>query len=241
MQGDEAEHSIIAALDKIRRQQGDFDVVVMIRGGGSSIDLSCFDGYDLAASVARFPLPVITGIGHEKDDTVVDLVAHTRMKTPTAVAEFLISGARSFEEQVGALHNRFHLSVERLLTDERYRLAALAQKLALVPVRIASLANRLLLLEKDISNQTAQRMQREQSRLAYLEQAIMLLDPARVLKRGFSITRHNGKILKDAAQAGKGDVLETRLYNGSITSIVGQKEEAKRDGKKARRLPTPGL
>ncbi|MEW6117490.1 MAG: exodeoxyribonuclease VII large subunit [Nitrospirota bacterium] len=241
MQGDESERSIIAALDKITRQQDDFDVVVVIRGGGSSIDLNCFDSYALAACIARFPLPVITGIGHEKDDTVVDLVAHTRMKTPTAVAEFLISGVRSFEEKVLDLQNRLHLAAGRLVTDENYRLDALAQQLAMVPVRVISLANRLLLLEKDLSNRAARRMQREQSRLAQLEQAVMLLDPARVLKRGYSITRCNGKVLKDTAQAKSGDVLETRLYNGSITSIVGQKEEAQRDGKKQGAYLLPGF
>ena len=100
MQGAEAEQSIISALRKVRQKRDLFDVLVIIRGGGSVIDLNCFDSYNLASQVAQLPLPVITGIGHEKDDTVVDMTAHTKMKTPTAVAEFLISGLRSFEENV---------------------------------------------------------------------------------------------------------------------------------------------
>ena len=100
MQGSGAEQSIISALRKVSQKIDLFDVLVIIRGGGSVIDLNCFDSYDLASEVARSPLPVITGIGHEKDDTVVDITAHTKMKTPTAVAEFLISGLRSFEENI---------------------------------------------------------------------------------------------------------------------------------------------
>ena len=112
--------------------------MVIIRGGGSVIDLNCFDGYPLAAEVAGFPLPVITGIGHEKDDTVVDIAAHTKMKTPTAVAEFLISGMRSFEENVLGLESRIVASAEQMLRDERQKLTSFAQRLSLVPIRLTT-------------------------------------------------------------------------------------------------------
>src|SRR5208283_1477158 len=122
MQGQEAEESIISALTKIREQKHRFDVVVLVRGGGSAIDLNCFDSYAIAAHIARCPLPVITGIGHEKDASVADMVAHTRMKTPTAVAEFLISGIRSFEERIIEIQNLLRLYAERLFKDQRYKL-----------------------------------------------------------------------------------------------------------------------
>ena len=107
MQGNEAPRSIMNALDLIFEYEEMFDAVVIIRGGGAQIDLACFDQYELAFNVAQFPLPVITGIGHDKDDTVIDMVAHTRMKTPTAVAEFLISGALQFSQQLNELKNHF--------------------------------------------------------------------------------------------------------------------------------------
>ena len=122
MQGEEASFSIIAALQKIKKQIDLFDLVVIIRGGGSQIDLSCFDDYELSAGIARFPLPVVTGIGHERDDTVVDMVAHTKKKTPTAVAEFIISGVRLFETQIEDLQNSIIRYSDRLLENSRYSL-----------------------------------------------------------------------------------------------------------------------
>ena len=119
MQGNQAESSIIGALEQIYRYESFFDAVVIIRGGGSQVDLSCFDNYNLAYFVTQFPLPVITGIGHEKDDSIVDLVAHTRLKTPTAVAEFLITGIALFEQHLDDLKNRFAGNIEDLLNSAK--------------------------------------------------------------------------------------------------------------------------
>jgi len=119
MQGNQAESSIIGALEQIYRYESFFDAVVIIRGGGSQVDLSCFDNYNLAYFVTQFPLPVITGIGHEKDDSIVDLVAHTRLKTPTAVAEFLISGIAWFDQHLDDLKNRFVQNIDTLLTSSK--------------------------------------------------------------------------------------------------------------------------
>ncbi len=115
MQGNQAEGSIISALEQIYLYENFFDAVVIIRGGGSQADLSCFDNYNLAYYITQFPLPVITGIGHEKDDSIVDMVAHTRLKTPTAVAEFLISGVIQFDQHLEELKNRFLTVVQELL------------------------------------------------------------------------------------------------------------------------------
>ena len=221
MQGEEAEQSILAAFNLIEKMQDRFDVVVIIRGGGSVADLSCFDSYALAARIALFPLPVITGIGHEKDDTVADMVAHTKIKTPTAVAEFLISGIRSFEEKIISIENRLHLYAERLLNDAAYSLNSLVQRFSLVPSHITTAPqNYLNALEKNIRESLRQYLQHKENKLSAIEQAVRLLDPINVLRRGYSITRHKGQVIRDASAICKGDEIETRLYKGSIMSIA---------------------
>jgi len=222
VQGTDAEGSIIGALRKIAKYRHLFDVAVIIRGGGSAVDLNCFDNYALAAQIARCPLPVITGIGHEKDDTVADIVAHTRMKTPTAVAEFLVSGLRSFEDGVIEIQNRITRYTGRLLQDVRYRLHSLARQLGYVPGRaVSAQLNKLLLLLSSLRNFANQRIQKTDYTLDSTERALRLLDPVNVLKRGYSITRHEGKILKDASLVSKGAELDTTLYKGNIVSIIG--------------------
>lgn len=227
MQGAEAEQSIISALKKIRQQRALFDVLVIIRGGGSVIDLNCFDSYNLASQVAKFPMPVITGIGHEKDDTVVDMTAHTKMKTPTAVAEFLISGLRSFEQNIIEIQNRLAKQTERFIRDENYTLTSLTQRLNFISIQLTtSLHNKIDGTEKNLRSQIKQFVQKSGSRLDNFEKAVRLLDPANVLQRGYSITHHNGKILKDASLLRKGDVIDTRLFKGFFKSIVDKTKEA---------------
>ena len=128
MQGERTEASVIAALDRIYQHQDLFDVVVIIRGGGATSDLNSFDSYLLAANCAQFPLPIITGIGHERDDTVVDLVAHTRMKTPTAVAEFLISRMDSVGEELESLRQDVSLLAMDILSRQKNYLQLVATR-----------------------------------------------------------------------------------------------------------------
>jgi len=132
MQGNQAEQSIVEALERIYPYENFFDIVVIIRGGGSQVDLSCFDNYNVAYHVTQFPLPVLTGIGHEKDDSIVDLVAHTRLKTPTAVAEFILDGVGAFEERINALEQEAIALIEERMEEERSRMDELARKLSLV-------------------------------------------------------------------------------------------------------------
>ena len=128
MQGNQAEQSIVDALDRIYPYEDFFDLVVIIRGGGSQVDLSCFDNYQVAYHVTQFPLPVLTGIGHEKDDSIVDLVAHTRLKTPTAVAEFILEGVGSFEERINQLEQKAIELTEERMEEERGRLDDLTRE-----------------------------------------------------------------------------------------------------------------
>ena len=242
MQGQEAEKSLISALEEISRNAGDYDLAVIIRGGGSVVDLSCFDGYLTASHIAKFPLPVVTGIGHEKDDTVADMVAHTKMKTPTAVAEFVISGMRSFEEKVLDIRERTLAYTDRFLKDKRYELGALAQRISFVPLRISSLhGQRLALLRRDLEGLAAQALRREDTRCSGLDQAVRHLDPLNVLRRGYSITRHKGRVVKDASLLKRWAVIETRLRNGKITSIVQERKEAEKGEQNQTDILLPGF
>jgi exodeoxyribonuclease VII large subunit len=130
MQGNQAEQSIVEALDRIYPYEDFFDVVVIIRGGGSQVDLSCFDNYNIAYHITQFPLPVLTGIGHEKDDSIADLVAHTRLKTPTAVAEFILDGVAAFEERINLMQQETISLVENRIGEEKNQLEDLVDELS---------------------------------------------------------------------------------------------------------------
>ncbi len=220
MQGEGAEGSILSALDDIRSVVEQFDLVVIIRGGGSALDLSCFDSYNLAVAVATFPLPVVTGIGHEKDDTILDMVAHTRQKTPTAVAEFLISGLRSFEERLLDIHQRLVSKTKGLLWNEQQRLQRVSSRFIYASRNfVVAGTNRLDLLYERLLRLINRIFERHSLRLDRLEQAIRLLSPENVLRRGYSITTHNGKAIKDISVLKDGDEILTRLKDFQFKSI----------------------
>jgi exodeoxyribonuclease VII large subunit len=240
MQGAEAEQSLLSALDRIAHVAHLFDAAVIIRGGGSSIDLSCFDSYALASRISRFPLPVLTGIGHEKDDTVADMVAHTKMKTPTAVAEFLISGLRAFEERIADIMGRISTLAEGMVRDEHLTLETISRRLARIPILIAAEQNRLAMHVRDMKSATRHLIRRTADGLDHIDRALRILDPTNVLKRGYSITRHKGKVIRDAARLKKGDVIDTHLYKGAVTSIVGQRKEIKGDEQEQTAFLFPG-
>jgi exodeoxyribonuclease VII large subunit len=243
MQGQEAEASIIAALKQIRGHIKLHDAVVIIRGGGSQIDLSCFDTYSLAVEVAKFPLPVITGIGHERDDTVVDMVAHTKLKTPTAVAEFLILVMSSFEERLLDAQSTLINRAKELLREENHRLQYLMQQFQhIVKDRFNGEINRIETALHRLIHGTTQIIdgnnnklkldvnrlvgglkivfQEHKSKIKNFEQAIRLLDPINVLQRGYSITYLREKAIKDSSELQTGDIIRTKVYKGSVNSKV---------------------
>lgn len=243
MQGNEVENSVVAALNRIAERVDEWDVVVIIRGGGATSDLQGFDSLLLAENVAQFPLPIITGIGHERDDTVIDLIAHTRVKTPTAAAEFLIHHQ---EEELDALEDlsaRLAEQVSQVLYDETTRLKLVANKIPLLfstvkareEMRLhrlsASLANSSVqyveqakggvgMLEKQLVLYTSSLMQGERKRIELMENKLQSAHPDRILRLGFSITRIGGKAVKDANEVKAGDEIETTLASGTIRSIV---------------------
>ena len=228
MQGDKTEASVIAALDRIYKHQALFDVVVIIRGGGATSDLSSFDSYLLATNCAQFPLPIITGIGHERDDTIVDMVAHTRLKTPSAVDELRQAVITLSSDQLMRQRNYLRLltarfpslvmnRVERIRSDLRSLAARFpAQISSALSQREAGLGPIALRLRNATSTGLAERGRF----LQLTEQFIKMASPEYILRRGYSLTMKEGKIVKHAAELREGDELTTRFMDGEVKSIV---------------------
>ncbi len=243
MQGNEAENSIIEALNSIYDRRYDFDIVVIIRGGGSQADLSCFDSYWLAAHVAQFPLPIITGIGHDKDVSVVDLIAHTKLKTPTAVAEFILDRFTEFEtlideykiklidsanERLSEATSIFDRALSTMLpsvtistTQEKINIEKIQNKINLLSYQVlSSNKSELTLLSNSFVMTSANFIDFCKNKIEKYESKNTLLDPEHILKRGYSITLLNGKVLTDAALLNKGKRIRTILLNGEFESTV---------------------
>ena len=243
MQGERTEESVIAALDRIYAHQELFDVVALLRGGGATSDLNSFDSYLLAANCAQFPLPILTGIGHERDDTVVDLVAHTRLKTPTAVAEFLIARMDQAAQTVEELQQTMTQSASVRLLQEKQRLQSYATRFpALVGQRMER--NRTLLhqlgaklptmaqgfverkramvdrLVMQLRNATTTHLTEKQRFLQLQEQFVRMASPDYILRRGYSLTLREGKIIKRAEELHVGEELTTRFMDGEVKSII---------------------
>ena len=292
MQGVETVPTIISALEKIYRYEDFFDAVVVIRGGGATADLSSFDNYDLAYHITQFPVPVITGIGHEKDDTIIDLVAHTRLKTPTAVAEFLIAGVDRFAIKLREFESGIIQYAREILTEKQNELEEAATSLSYIVKSYISAKNsqlgktgtrmlysvrhfsmlkvqhsarlknqifpalkvlftvkrneveqktvylkhdiqRIFLKRKMVADQLNQRigqlsekmLEREKERLHFNENTLRLISPANVLKRGYTITLREGKIVKSVENMNVGEQIETHFSDGKIESRIIKKEK----------------
>ncbi|HDS07582.1 MAG TPA: exodeoxyribonuclease VII large subunit [Bacteroides sp.] len=219
MQGEEAAGSMIAALEAIFEQVTAFDCVAIIRGGGSKADLECYNEYELAYFITQFPLPVITGIGHERDETVADLVANRGLKTPTAVAEFLVDQMLAFEFLLSSLHERMTGSVKRIVQLQAARLERYGRDLQ-------HLSHGFIHRRQEHLEQSRQLLRRlcgtfitrRKDHLAMLEKQAALVDPANIMKRGYSMTLREGKLLKSVRGVKAGDRIETWLSDGRIIS-----------------------
>ena len=221
VQGINVEKELLAQLKKIASRKGEFDAVVIIRGGGSKIDLGGFDSFDLGKAVAKFPLPVIIGIGHEIDKTILDRVAHTSLKTPTAVAEFLIRKALHFESWL--LENKAYL--QNTATMQLQEEAATLQQIK----RLLVLATQAQIKEEKFAlNQVIKHLpivvkhhlKFEQTKLTQLNKICELLAPTAIMKRGYTQTFTNGKMLVSAKNIKEGTILETQFIDGPIKSKV---------------------
>ena len=243
MQGEGVEESVIGALNSINEDIEKFDAVVIIRGGGATSDLSGFDTLRLAENVANFPIPIITGIGHDRDESIVDMVAHTKVKTPTAAAALLIDHLNHVLERlldaqaelIAAVRHRSELEQARLVrmsekipmlfslvkTRQEQRIDRhLANITAALNDKLSHEHHRLSLIESQFGPTLLQQLTRENYRLQLLQQRLEALNPQRLLQRGYSITLCKGKVVRDARQLKAGDEIETKLANGKITSII---------------------
>ena len=240
MQGQQTESSVIAALERIFEVQDYFDVVVIIRGGGATVDLASFDSYQLAFNVANFPIPVITGIGHDRDETVLDHVAHTSVKTPTAAAALLIDRMAEQLQKVLDLQKEIKDHLEQRMNDERQRLqrfgnairnthVTLTQQISRLEMmgqkiqgsahqRILRENNRLEMMSQTIRLHIGQHMQRDKDKLSFFEKTIQMAQPDNILKRGFSITRLDGHAIKSASSVPQGSMLKIQTADGELTA-----------------------
>lgn len=243
MQGEQVEQTVIAALNEINERREDFDCVVIIRGGGSTSDLSGFDTLALAENVANFPLPVITGIGHDRDESVLDMVSHTRVKTPTAAAAFLIEHLQDVysliveaeEDVIRCVTDRLQkdrLRIDRLIELLPKQLAAfltaqharLGRLIELLPRQTAACLTgqrgNLDLLAATMRSVLERRMLQENHRMELLEHRVDAVNPEKLLQRGYSITRSNGRVVRSPEQLKAGDEIETTMEKGTVKSVV---------------------
>ena len=221
LQGDKAVHTMKNQLDEIEKQKDKFDCVVIIRGGGGDVGLSCYDNYELARRVAEFPLPIVSGIGHSTNVTVVEMVSHETKITPTEVAYYFIQRFRNFDERLQQWQQALAQYARNLLKDERMRLLQVESRrqqlaqMVLVNKRrdVENLQQLLPLLSRQLLN-------REKEKVARMENSVALLHPRNILKRGFSITLLNGKPVTKATELKAGDELVTQLHEGEVKSRV---------------------
>lgn len=221
MQGDQAEASIIAALEKIYQHADVFDAVVIIRGGGATTDLACFDSYDLALNCAQFPLPILAGIGHQRDVSILDMVAHSSLKTPTAVAEFLISHLQKTENQLLTIFSEIQYVVNaRIEAEVRYLDQS---KLRIKQTLKSWVVRRSHVLEtqkRRLATSVRLQLLTQKNKLSLLEKTIETHSPSYLLKHGYTITTVNGKRLTSIAQVNVGDQLRTYSHDGDVESTI---------------------
>ena len=221
MQGEQVEQSVIAALDRINARIDEFDVVVIIRGGGATTDMSGFDTLALAENVANFPLPIITGIGHDRDECILDMVSYMRVKTPTAAAAFLIDHLSEVYTALVRARERISRLAERHLAYEKMRLKQLADRIpTLFALTRERQTKRIDALAHRLDSAATQRLERERHRLQLVAQRAQAQDPIHILRRGYSITLHNGHALRSGDELADGDIIETRLEQGTLKSEI---------------------
>jgi exodeoxyribonuclease VII large subunit len=249
MQGKDAPSEIIEAIHHIEELllEEKFDLLVIIRGGGAQTDLDCFDDYDLAKTIAEASLPVITGIGHERDESIADLVAHTPLKTPTAVASFILSGFREFEDNMhrnlvrierhiqarlkseeSGLNDKIHLAINLFrnkLNENHLSLDRFAQQAKRISIHKIEKKNiQCIHLEQNLRKTIGQKLRHSEEMLAQFEKTIDRLNPKTLLNRGYTKTEKNGLPLS-GQKLKIGDELVTYSKMEKITSLINKLEE----------------
>jgi exodeoxyribonuclease VII large subunit len=221
LQGSRTEVEVTDALKEISGRAAEFDAVVIIRGGGSKLDLAAFDNYNIAYAVTTSPLPVLTGIGHDIDQTVTDMVAYRSLKTPTAVAGYILDGSLLFETEIVQIVDEIKLMTSNKLEHSRNQLQQHIQWIRFIPGEYlirnqANLKNIRLLIQ----NSTRQLLEGHKEKLIFAEKQIAWADPKHVLKRGFTLVRDENKIMVSAGQIEKGKQLTLEFFDGQAAIIT---------------------
>ena len=221
MQGEQVEQSVISSLNRIYESQQSFDCVVIIRGGGATADLSGFDTLALAEHVANIPIPIITGIGHDRDESILDMVSHTRVKTPTAAAALLVENLQQVLLRIDNAQQRITTAISQRIVTQGNRLSTLQTLIPSLADRILSNEqHRIELLGNRLPVAIERRLTAQQHRLSQLELMLQGFDPQLLLSRGYSITLHHGKAVRDPQMLHPGDEIETRVEKGSFHATV---------------------
>ncbi len=221
MQGEQVESSIINALNQIFNDISHYDVVCILRGGGATADLSGFDTLALAENVAQFPLPIITGIGHDRDESILDMISHTRVKTPTAAATLLVDNLLRVLDRI----ERAQTFVSHFVSDSIHRhqqhISQLATLIPTLALRTVSDGRHRIEMLQPRPRLAIERLLTEQKhRLERMALQLQGFDPQILLARGYSITLKDGRAVRDPAQVKPGDEIETRIEKGTFKSIV---------------------
>lgn len=225
MQGEQVEPTVLTALDQILDREDEFDVVVIIRGGGASSDLSGFDTYLLAAACAQFPMPIITGIGHERDDTVLDVVAHTRVKTPTAAAEFLVGRMVDLIASLDNLKNRLQQAVQTSLKRESAYLMQLQKQIPqLALFALNSEDYKLKSLQRQLISATNHYLKEQTHRLNTLSLELKGVSPFEVMKKGYALVFQQGRAISSVKDVKLDSSLTIMLKDGSLSTVVQKKD-----------------
>ena len=221
LQGDRAVESISAQLKRIKSIKHHFDVVAIIRGGGGDIGLSCYNDYQLAKEIALFPIPVITGIGHATNETVAEMISFANAITPTKLAEYLLQQFHNFSFPVQDAEKKIIDKSRRLLSEKRVKFQSEIKLFRSVTEKVL-ITNRYIVskIKDKLLLQSGLQLKSSLLELNNMEKNISNMNPANVLKRGYSITRLNGKAVKSISQVNNGDTLDTSLFEGNIISIV---------------------
>ena len=221
MQGEQVEASVVDALNEIYQRISDFDVVCILRGGGATADLSGFDTLALAENVAQFPLPIITGIGHERDESILDMISNTRVKTPTAAAALLTDNLLRVLERLDDAGQRLSYAVNQRINSQKARMATLTTLIPTLALRMVSdQRHRIETTKSRLPIAIERRLTNQKHLLESLSLKLQGFDPQLLLSRGYSITLKDGRAVRDPQQLKPGDEIETRVEKGTIVSTV---------------------
>ena len=221
MQGQQTESSVVEQLDRIYQNAEMFDVAVIIRGGGATADLSAFDNYNIAAHVAQFPLPVICGIGHQRDYSVLDAVAHTSIKTPTAAAELLIAKMQEQDDLIAFFTQQIIKLSRQKIDNQKNMLKEISYQ---IPLKVLNLLKnehqKINYFYFNIKNETKKLLSHEKSKINIAHKTIELLSPQTILKRGYTLTQKGGKTVTSAKEILIGDRLNIVFADGTKSAVA---------------------